>query len=142
MRKDWPSWGDVLSVCLGDDPLAMPPGGDTGAFRKLQWDGRSGHWMLELSGLNRCSMKGVVALRVKKDVVDASGLVVDGVPWGEGGQFRGKQILRGELRDAALLHWTELPPEEQLRTLRSLRADPDATETLEELERLYGPLTP
>ncbi len=140
-RVRWPSWGEVLQVCLGD-PLDLPPGGDTGAFRKLAWDGSKGRWALELSGMNRCSMSGRVHLSVKQDRVFADALLVDGIAWGEGGQFRAKELLRAELRDVAVKSWPELPPEEQLRTWRSLKADPEGGEVLEEIERLYGPFDP
>lgn len=139
-KRGWGEWSDTLEVCLGK-PLDIPPGGDPGGFRKLAWDGTRGHWTLELTGMNRCAMSGRIHLAVKRNHVDVSELVVDGTSWPQGGGEVAVQMLRLELRDRIVDAWPQLPPEEQMSSWRSLERDPDAADTLRELEDRYGPFS-
>lgn len=136
-KTAWGDWSETLQVCLGD-PLDRPPGGDPEGFRKLQWDGQRGSWMLELGGMNRCAMSGRIHLAAKRNLVDVRELRVDGVLWGDGGGEVAKALLRAELRARVVEAWPDLVPEEQQRTWRALAADPDAGDEREEIERLYG----
>lgn len=139
-KRGWADWSDTLEICLGK-PLDLPPGADPGGFRKLTWDGKQGHWTLELTGMNRCAMSGRIHLAAKRDVVDVGELVVDGTPWPDGGGEVAVQLLRLELRERIVDAWPGLPPEEQMSSWRSLERDPDSADTLRELEERYGPFS-
>ncbi|MEE2752248.1 MAG: hypothetical protein VX519_12520, partial [Myxococcota bacterium] len=59
-RLVWSNWG-LLENCVGS-PLRERTGGDPGAFRTLVITGAQVSWVLDFSGLNRCSLGGRVVV--------------------------------------------------------------------------------
>ena len=120
------SWhlGKVLPACLVH-PLALPPAGDPGGFRKLAWDGATGAWLIELSGDNRCGLEGRLVLELEGPQVDSSGLSVDGVPYKDGGMAKAQDHLRAWVRATARSSWADLTEAERRDVAHSLGHDPD-----------------
>ena len=91
----WPArWrrlnGD-LAACAGD-PLALPPAGDPGALRILVEEAAGPWWEVSWSGANRCGLTGQLRLRADAETVDATGVIVEGLPWSKGGRERAAAI--------------------------------------------------
>jgi hypothetical protein len=110
-------------MCLGD-VLRYPLPSDPGAFRKLVWSSRP-RWHIELSGLNRCSLSGVLVLDAIEDSVDPAGLTVEQLPWQAGGRQRARIILAASLRGEAEHLWHELDVPVRIRMLDLLARDPE-----------------
>ncbi|MCB9758701.1 MAG: hypothetical protein H6739_02580 [Alphaproteobacteria bacterium] len=132
-RVRWGAMGAELGPCVGD-PLALPPAGDTGGFRKLVW-ATPPRWRVELSGFNRCSLSGAFELDTRVDRVPVVELVVDGRPWREGGREHARAILRAEVRADALRAWPDMSKAERILLLKALSEDPEpaALDVLESL---------
>jgi len=135
-RLVWSNWG-LLENCLGS-PLRERTGGDPAAFRTLVIAGTKISWVLDFSGLNRCSLGGRVVVDAVEDRVDTAQLEVDGIPWSSGGRQRALAILRAETRDTASERWPDLDMVGRILLLKSLSDDPDprAEDALLELKAL------
>ncbi len=121
-RLQWPSW-QSLELCLGD-PLALPPAGDPAGFRLMAWDPEP-TWVLDLSGANRCNATGQVSFRVDADSVNVEALLIDGLPWGEGGRERGRELALQAFRADVLTSWSAASETDRSNALLLLQHDPD-----------------
>ncbi len=122
-RLVWSNWG-LLENCLGS-PLREKTGGDPGAFRSLVVFQDQVSWILDFSGLNRCSLGGRVIVDAVEDRVDTENLEVDGIPWAAGGRQRALAILRAETRETASERWPALDIVGRILLLKLLSDDPD-----------------
>lgn len=129
--------GVPLGPCVGP-PLATPPAGDPGGFRKLAFDGATWMWALELTGDNRCGLQGTLLLPIDGARPDPTGLACGPLPWRAGGVQACRQTLAAELRARAVVEWPELSDHDRAGVVLSLERDPDpdATRVLTELAAL------
>lgn len=127
----WTKLGELLNACIGD-PLALPPAGDPGAFRKLVWS-EEPYWRVDLSGMNRCSLEGWIELELRRNSVPRADLRVDGLPLREGGAEKAREILDAALRAEATRLWPTLDLEAQLLVLKRLSEMPEGKTPLEAL---------
>lgn len=130
----WPSLGAVLSACIGD-PLALPPAADPSGTRRLT----PSALILHLSGDNLCHLQGEIQLFRDADRADAA-LLVDGMPWKDGGREQAQILLRADLRRIVTSEWGQLSPEAQALALEVLADDPQAQQLLPLLHK--PPATP
>lgn len=137
-KRKWREW-EPLMLCLGR-PLADPPAEDEGAYRKLAWDERP-RWVLQYSGMNRCSATGVIILEADGPGVDVSGLVIDGLPWPRGGLERARELGMGYVQSQAVEWWLSGSDPEREVLLRTLRDDPDpgSADALYRILEVAGP---
>jgi len=140
-RTTWPDLGSI-AMCLGD-PLIDPLPTDPQAFRRLEWSDRP-RWVLELSGVNRCTLAGTLVLDATANRVDPTALTVDGLPWARGGRQQARRTLAAGLRADAVAAWPDLDEPARLRVLDLLARDPEpeAAAVLNRLLPIAGELRP
>jgi len=136
----WSALGSILAGCL-QDPFALPPAGDPGAFRHLLLGAQGTAWVLHLSGENPCRLSGEVRLGILPDGVSVEDLMADGLPWRAGGAERALALWRAAARVEVRDHFLELPTEERILGLEALVHDPDpeALTVLQQLATSGGP---
>ncbi len=120
----WRRITGTLAECTGD-PLAIPPAGDTEAFRTLKTRNEGWQWILTFSGANPCHLLGDLVLEATGDSVDPRQIQVDGLSWNSGGRLAAAARLRSLRRFQALRQWDELTKDQRILTLNALGKDPD-----------------
>ncbi|MFZ5476508.1 MAG: hypothetical protein ACOZNI_06990 [Myxococcota bacterium] len=127
----WPRLGQILEGCLDDDPLALPPAGDPGGTRAWVDDA----WILTLTGENPCGLGGQLSLEVTSERAEWRRLLVDGVPWEQGGRAiaDGRQLERAVAGVRA--RWETMDAREREQAIVSLARDPRTVAVAQELSK-------
>jgi hypothetical protein len=122
----WTRLGPTLDRCLGDPKsLFQRPAGDPGAVRVLWQERGRLWWQLTFSGDNPCQLAGSLRLPHDGEVPDTSALLVDGLPWSEGGPARAQEHIRAWRRLLVRESWNDLLAADRIELLEALSQDPD-----------------